>query len=176
MARYVFSSHDGFGVGNVRRNVLIARAVLAADLAAEIIVVTGLTVRPAWLGDERIRVARVPGLVKDADDTHQSPEKSWALPAEEYPRVIRSVHTDVRAAVEAGGGRVVDSRCDGSTFMIRYEAAVRGRPANGTIRGWVGPEDVNSHQPPLTGPYYSVIAAWQQSCHSSETTQDQSAP
>src|SRR4051812_44742440 len=27
-------------------------------------------------------------LVADADDTHVSPEKSWALPAGEHPRVI----------------------------------------------------------------------------------------
>lgn len=97
-------------------------------------------------------------LVKDADDTHQSPDKSWALPAGEYPRVIHSVYTDVWAAAEAGGGKVVDSRCDGSTFLIRYESSVRGRPATGTVRGWVGPEDPNGHKPPPTEPYYSVIS------------------
>ena len=97
-------------------------------------------------------------LVKDKDDWYQSREKSWALPAEEYPRVIRSVYTDVCAAAEAGGGKIVDSKCDGSTFLIRYESAIRGRPATGTVRGWVGPEDLNSHQPPLTEPYLSVIS------------------
>jgi predicted glycosyltransferase len=74
MARYVFSSHDGYGVGHVRRNVLIAGAVLAADPAAEIVVVTGLTVGPSWLGHERIRVERVPGLVKDADGAYRNDE------------------------------------------------------------------------------------------------------
>jgi predicted glycosyltransferase len=74
MARYVFSSHDGFGVGHVRRNVLIARAVLAADPRAEVVVVTGLTMRPSWLADRRIRVERVPGLVKDADGAYRNAE------------------------------------------------------------------------------------------------------
>jgi len=97
-------------------------------------------------------------LVKDADDWYQSREKSWALPAEEYPRVIRSVYTDVWAAVEAGGGKVAESKCDGSTFLIRYESAIRGRPATGTIRGWVGPEDVSRCEPPLKEPYLSVIS------------------
>jgi hypothetical protein len=97
-------------------------------------------------------------LVKDPDDTHQSPEKSWALPAEQYPRVIRAVYSDVWAAVEAGGGKVLDSKCDGSTFLIRYGSSVRGKSATGTIRGWLGPEDLNGQKPPLKEPYYSVIS------------------
>lgn len=97
-------------------------------------------------------------LVKDADDWYVARERSWALPAEEYPRVIRSICTDTLAAVEGAGGKVIESRCDGSTFLIRYESAVRGKPATGTIRGWVGPEDVNGHEPPLTAPYLSVIS------------------
>ncbi|MET0458314.1 MAG: hypothetical protein ABW195_03645 [Ilumatobacteraceae bacterium] len=77
MARYVFSSHDGFGVGHVRRNVLIARAVLERDPGADIVIVTGLTVRPSWLGDDRLRVERIPGLVKDADGAYRSQAGSF---------------------------------------------------------------------------------------------------
>jgi hypothetical protein len=97
-------------------------------------------------------------LVKDADDTRHYSKDSWPLPAEEYPQVIRSVYTDALDAVGAGGGKVVESKCDGSTFLIRYEATIRGKPATGTIRGWVGPEDVNAHQPPLTEPHLDVIS------------------
>jgi len=39
--RYVFYSHDGYGLGHVRRNSLIARAVLEADTEAEVSLVTG---------------------------------------------------------------------------------------------------------------------------------------
>ena len=66
MTRYLFSSHDGFGVGHVRRNTLIARAVLSRDPAAEIGIITGLVVRPSWLGDPRMHVIHIPGLVKDS--------------------------------------------------------------------------------------------------------------
>ena len=62
MSRYLFSSHDGFGLGHVRRNTLIARALLAQDPDAEIALVTGVAMRPAWLGDERMHVVEVPPL------------------------------------------------------------------------------------------------------------------
>ncbi|MET0911008.1 MAG: hypothetical protein ABWZ99_16195, partial [Ilumatobacteraceae bacterium] len=78
MARYVFSSHDGFGVGHVRRNVLIARAVLDGDPGADVVIVTGLTVRPSWLGDDRLHVERIPGLVKDADGAYRNHAGTFA--------------------------------------------------------------------------------------------------
>ena len=77
MARYLFSSHDGFGVGHVRRNVLVARALLAVEPDADIGVVTGLPVRPSWLGDDRLRVERLPSLVKDADGAYRNDEMSF---------------------------------------------------------------------------------------------------
>jgi predicted glycosyltransferase len=72
MTRYLFSSHDGFGVGHVRRNTLIARAVLARDPSAEIGIITGLAVRPSWLGDPRMHVIHVPGLVKDSGGSYHN--------------------------------------------------------------------------------------------------------
>jgi predicted glycosyltransferase len=99
MARYVFSSHDGFGVGHVRRNVLIARAVLAAEADAEIVIVTGLAVRPSWLGDGRLRVERVPGLVKDAGGAYRNPDVSFAAAierrAERFAEVVAAHRPDV---------------------------------------------------------------------------------
>jgi predicted glycosyltransferase len=50
MARYLFASHDGFGLGTCGANTLVARAILAREPDAEIVVVTGLPMRPAWLG------------------------------------------------------------------------------------------------------------------------------
>jgi predicted glycosyltransferase len=79
MARYLFSSHDGFGLGHTRRNVLVARAVLAADPQASITIVTGLPLRPRWLGDPRLRVVRVPALLKGSDGGYRHAE----LPFEE---------------------------------------------------------------------------------------------
>ncbi len=99
MARYVFSSHDGFGVGHVRRNVLIARAVLAADPTAEVVVVTGLTVRPSWLADRRLRVEQVPALVKDADGAYRNDElpfsEAVAVRAQRFAAVVAGHRPDV---------------------------------------------------------------------------------
>ncbi|MBA2561063.1 MAG: hypothetical protein H0V07_14480 [Propionibacteriales bacterium] len=72
MARYLFSSHDGFGLGHVRRNCLVAQAIANRDPAAEIVIVTGLAMRPSWLGDVRMRVVGVPPLVKDSDGSYRN--------------------------------------------------------------------------------------------------------
>jgi predicted glycosyltransferase len=99
MGRYVFSSHDGFGVGHVRRNALIARAVLAADPAAEVVVVTGLAFRPSWLGDDRLRVERVPSLVKDADGAYRHDElpfaEAIARRSERFDAIVAAHRPDV---------------------------------------------------------------------------------
>jgi predicted glycosyltransferase len=75
MARYLFASHDGFGLGHVRRNTLVARAILAREPDAEIVVVTGLPMRPAWLG-EGVRVVSVPPLLKDSAGSYRNPGMS----------------------------------------------------------------------------------------------------
>ena len=68
MGRYVFSSHDGFGLGHTRRNALIAREVARLDPTAEIVLVTGVQRPPAWLQDPRFSVVRVPSLLKARAD------------------------------------------------------------------------------------------------------------
>src|SRR5690242_21796366 len=75
MARYLFASHDGFGLGHVRRNTLVARAILAREPEAEIVVVTGLPMRPAWLG-QGVRVVPVPALLKDSTGAYRNPGMS----------------------------------------------------------------------------------------------------
>lgn len=65
MPRYLLSSHDGFGLGHTRRNSLIAAAILEADPAARVTLVTGLDRSPAWLAHPRLGSVRVPAIVKD---------------------------------------------------------------------------------------------------------------
>jgi len=72
MARFLFASHDGFGLGHVRRNTLVAHAILNRHPDAEIVLVTGLPMRPAWLGDPRISVVPVPPLIKDSAGTYRN--------------------------------------------------------------------------------------------------------
>lgn len=110
-----------------------------------------------WYSKQRFRY--VFRLVRDPADSHQSREKSWALPATDYPRAIRAVYTDVCAAVEAAGVKPTEAQCDGSTFLIRYQTtSPRGHVINGTLRGRIGPEDPHTHDPPLQEPYYTQIA------------------
>jgi predicted glycosyltransferase len=99
MARYLFSSHDGFGLGHVRRNTLIARAVLAREPDAEIALVTGLPVRPSWLGDPRMRVVPVPPLVKDSTGGYRHStlpfEEAVRRRASAFAHTVRSFAPDV---------------------------------------------------------------------------------
>ncbi len=77
MNRYLFCSHDGFGLGHVRRNSLIAAAIAELQPEARIVLVTGLAVRPAWLGNGRIDVVRVPPMLKDSEGSYRHAELSF---------------------------------------------------------------------------------------------------
>lgn len=69
--RYVFFSHDGYGLGHVRRNVLIARALRSLDPSAEVTIVTGVPTRQAWLNSSDMHVVRVPAVLKRSDGSYQ---------------------------------------------------------------------------------------------------------
>ncbi len=77
MTCYLFSSHDGYGLGHTRRNALIAASVLAEDPTAEITLVTGLAVRPSWSIDPRIQMVRVPSLLKDSSGAYRNDSMSF---------------------------------------------------------------------------------------------------
>lgn len=78
MPRYLFSSHDGFGLGHVKRNATIARALLAAEPGAEVTLVTGAARQPSWLGDDpRLRLVAVPPLIKDSSGAYRNGELSF---------------------------------------------------------------------------------------------------
>lgn len=70
--RYLFSSHDGFGLGHTRRNTLIAREILRRDPTAHVALVTGVAMRPSWLGHDRMSVIAVPPLVKDREGAYRN--------------------------------------------------------------------------------------------------------
>jgi predicted glycosyltransferase len=77
MGSYLLFSHDGYGLGHVRRNVLIARAILDADPHAVVRVATGIAVSTAWLDDPRIEVLRLPPLVKADDGSYRNAGMSF---------------------------------------------------------------------------------------------------
>jgi predicted glycosyltransferase len=98
MARYLFASHDGFGLGHVRRNTLVARAILGREPDAEIAVVTGLPMRPAWLG-QGVRVVPVPALLKDSAGAYRNPGMSVQQALAARSAAFRSAVDEVRPHV-----------------------------------------------------------------------------
>jgi predicted glycosyltransferase len=99
MPSYVFTSHDGFGLGHVRRNVSLAEAVLRSDPHADITVVTGVATDLPWLRRRDLRVVRVPSLVKDGGGAYRNdrltPEQVAERRAEVFRRVVDTVCPDV---------------------------------------------------------------------------------
>jgi len=99
MPRYLFSSHDGFGLGHVRRNVVIARALLAADPATSVTIVTGVQVRPSWLRHPRMSVVGVPPLLKDRRGAYRNPgmrfEEAVDARAQLFSATVDAVMPDV---------------------------------------------------------------------------------
>ena len=96
MSRFLFISHDGFGLGHARRNEVIAREVLGSDRDAQIVLVTGVAKRVAWLnGDEHVRVVRVPPLLKDSDGAYRNGTMPFADALAARGRaVVDAVRTD----------------------------------------------------------------------------------
>ena len=99
MSRYLFSSHDGYGLGHVRRNVLIAREVARLDPQAEITLITGVTKRPDWLRDPRFSVVKVPSLLKNDLGCYDNPELGLPAAVAERERIFSAVVSDQRPDV-----------------------------------------------------------------------------
>ena len=99
MSRYLFSSHDGYGLGHVRRNVLIAREVERFDPDAEITLVTGVSRRPIWLQDPRFTVVAVPPLLKNAQGEYDNPGLGLRAAVAERARIFAATVADLRPDV-----------------------------------------------------------------------------
>ena len=66
--RFMFYSHDGIGLGHVRRNLAVARALTHADASASVLVATSIDeVHDLGLGPN-VDVLRLPGLRKIGKD------------------------------------------------------------------------------------------------------------
>lgn len=99
MTRYLFSSHDGYGLGHVRRNVLVAREVLRLDPTAEITLVTGVHRRPVWLQDPRFNVIDAPPLLKNSQGVYDNPGLGLHAAVAERARIFSQTVADMRPDV-----------------------------------------------------------------------------
>ena len=100
MARYLFSSHDGYGLGHVRRNVLVAREILRHDRAAQVTLVTGVPRRPPWLIEQPgLDLVAVPPMLKDSDGSYRnatmSMQRAVAERARLFSETVHRVQPDV---------------------------------------------------------------------------------
>jgi predicted glycosyltransferase len=86
----VLTSHDGYGLGHTRRNLNLARALLA-DPAAHVVVVTGLDVDLAGMRHPRLRVVKVPPLVKDASGAYVHPTMSFEDATAARGRIVQQL-------------------------------------------------------------------------------------
>ena len=97
--RFVLSSHDGFGLGHLRRNSLIATALLEACPQAVITIVTGVTVRHGWLSDPRLRVVKFPALLKDTEGAYRNEAMSFDTAIALRMRLFRELIEEERPDV-----------------------------------------------------------------------------
>jgi predicted glycosyltransferase len=99
LASLLLFSHDGFGLGHVRRNTLIAGKLLEADPKASVTIVTGVRCRLPWRLPPQVEVRQIPPLVKDEAGTYQGVGMS-AHAAEQARRdhflaAVREIRPDV---------------------------------------------------------------------------------
>ena len=99
MSRFLFSSHDGYGLGHVRRNVLVAHEVLRLDPSAQITLVTGVPRRPVWLQDPRFTVVAVPPLLKNAQGDYVNAGLGLHAAVAERARIFSRTVADLRPDV-----------------------------------------------------------------------------
>lgn len=100
VTRYLFYSHDGYGLGHVRRNSLTARAVLDMDPTAVVSLVTGIDARPRWLEETpRMHVHRVRPMLKAADGSYRHEGSSFQSAVRDRERIFATLvdeeHPDV---------------------------------------------------------------------------------
>ncbi|MEZ5215282.1 MAG: hypothetical protein R2705_01765 [Ilumatobacteraceae bacterium] len=99
MRKFLFTSHDGYGLGHVRRNVTIAMEVVRRDPSAHVTVLTGITATPSWLDHPRLDVVRVPAVVKHDDGQYGNDELgrdiALARRSETFEALVERVAPDV---------------------------------------------------------------------------------
>jgi predicted glycosyltransferase len=73
MSGFLFSSHDRFGLSQVRRNAKVASAIRAIDPGAPIVFVTGVAGRFGWLDRTDVHVIRSTPMARSPFDHAESP-------------------------------------------------------------------------------------------------------
>lgn len=97
--RVFLCSHDGYGLGHFRRNVLLAAALREAVLDVEATVVTGAAVDPGWPECRELGVLRMPPLLKGATGGYRAVGMDAATALEIRERLFRAAGATARPDV-----------------------------------------------------------------------------
>ena len=126
-ARVLFSSHDGYGLGHVRRNSRLASALRGRLPDAELTVVTGVASQHAWLGADGVTVERVPPLVKDSRGRYRNVtltlDEALAERARRFEEVVERTRPDL-VVVDRHPFGLHDELRSGLELARRNDAAV----------------------------------------------------
>jgi predicted glycosyltransferase len=68
MARFMFYSHDSFGLGHLRRTLALASAVTELDPEANSLILTGSTVASSYRLPPRVDTVKLPAVTKNGRD------------------------------------------------------------------------------------------------------------
>lgn len=141
--RIVFYSHNGFGLGHVRRNYLLARALKKADPDLEILLITGspFPLEPAL--SEGIDYVRLPSFLR-VESNHWVPKQFPQIESLELSRLrsdiilstVRAFRPDVLVADHLPQG------VNGELLPALQWLSDRGRPAVAGFRDILDAPDV----------------------------------
>ncbi|MCA8959683.1 MAG: hypothetical protein KDC38_04190 [Planctomycetes bacterium] len=77
--RIAFYSHDSFGLGHLRRSLLLSEALCAADPSARVMLVTGSPRATFFDHSDAIEIVRLPAVTKDSDGHYVSRDSGRPL-------------------------------------------------------------------------------------------------
>jgi predicted glycosyltransferase len=96
MARFMFYSHDSFGLGHLRRTLALASAVSELDPTSNSLIVTGSTVASSYRLPPRVDTVKLPTVTKNGGGRYEALRLGTGF------RAVRTLRMDVaRAAAEA---------------------------------------------------------------------------
>lgn len=130
MGRYLFFSHDGYGLGHVRRNTVIAQAIERAERGASVTIVTGVPSRPVWLQRPGRDVVRVPPLLKDGQSLYRPLKMSFEEAVRRRAAIFVETVDRVRPHVV-----VVDRHPLGTVGELREGLEMAGRLGAALVLG-----------------------------------------
>ncbi len=135
--RVALYSHDAMGLGHLRRNLAIARALVDSPLRASVLILSGVREAGALRLPERTDCLALPALFKAADGSYRS--RALPLP---LPDLIRLRSQAIRGALEAFSPQVLIVDRNPLGLGEELAPALRSLAMRGETRCVLGLRDV----------------------------------